>query len=322
MASPSRGCGLLTPHTRRPVLPTIGAAKLVVLRTNCVRGSRSHPREPRDRVSRSSALGRLRTGGIWRAGSPQRDDREFEPLSECGEHSITPCEGGSSRVATGENPRVTRSPESHVSGDPGPEETTRRTVGDAASASHSLRPFVELLFAHRVGECIQLSAGSMVLGRAQSADLQLVASGVSRLHARVDLQENEAWITDLQSTNGTWIAGVRVDHGPLRFGDRVRLGPEVTFRLVRLNSTLKRSGPALSVRQLELARMVAAGLSNTEIAHRLGISRRTVTSHLDHIYTRLNLRTRTALAVWLLEREPSVFAQVNHPVPVASDSER
>lgn len=55
------------------------------------------------------------------------------------------------------------------------------------------------------------------------------------------------------------------------------------------------AGP-LTRREREIADLVATGLTNQEIATRLFVSRRTVESHLSHIFPKLNVRTRSALA--------------------------
>jgi DNA-binding CsgD family transcriptional regulator len=58
----------------------------------------------------------------------------------------------------------------------------------------------------------------------------------------------------------------------------------------------------LSARQLEVSRLVADGMTNAAIGEQLGISTRTVTSHLDHIYVRLEINSRAALTRWIVER--------------------
>jgi DNA-binding CsgD family transcriptional regulator len=52
--------------------------------------------------------------------------------------------------------------------------------------------------------------------------------------------------------------------------------------------------PRLTPRQHDLLRLVAAGHTNTQIARRLGISEATVRTHLEHIYQRLHVSSRTA----------------------------
>jgi ATP/maltotriose-dependent transcriptional regulator MalT len=59
------------------------------------------------------------------------------------------------------------------------------------------------------------------------------------------------------------------------------------------------SGEALRGREREVASLAAAGMTNHEIADRLVISVRTVTSHLDHIYSRLGIGSRAQLARFL-----------------------
>ena len=60
-------------------------------------------------------------------------------------------------------------------------------------------------------------------------------------------------------------------------------------------------GPAeLTTRELEVARLVAAGLPNARIARRLAISPRTVEGHVERILMKLELTSRTQVAVRLL----------------------
>jgi DNA-binding CsgD family transcriptional regulator len=88
--------------------------------------------------------------------------------------------------------------------------------------------------------------------------------------------------------------------GARPFADRAR----TLLRAVgeRPSATVRATTGNLSDRELEVVRLVAAGLSNTEIAGRLFISPRTVTTHLQHVYRRLGLPSRTALTRWALER--------------------
>ena len=54
----------------------------------------------------------------------------------------------------------------------------------------------------------------------------------------------------------------------------------------------------LSPREREVSRLIAQGLTNRQIARALAITEKTVCSHVDHIMTKLDLRSRTRIAVW------------------------
>jgi DNA-binding CsgD family transcriptional regulator len=50
--------------------------------------------------------------------------------------------------------------------------------------------------------------------------------------------------------------------------------------------------PALSTREREVVDLVISGLRNREIADRMGITEKTVKTHLTHVYQRLGVSTR------------------------------
>jgi DNA-binding CsgD family transcriptional regulator len=61
--------------------------------------------------------------------------------------------------------------------------------------------------------------------------------------------------------------------------------------------------PQLTPREREILDLVAEGRTNAEIAERLWVSRGTVRKHLDNIYARLGVHTRTAAAAFAHGRQ-------------------
>ena len=55
---------------------------------------------------------------------------------------------------------------------------------------------------------------------------------------------------------------------------------------------------ALSARELEVLRLVASGRSNPEIGKELFVAASTVKTHLDRVYAKLGVSSRTAAAAW------------------------
>ncbi len=55
----------------------------------------------------------------------------------------------------------------------------------------------------------------------------------------------------------------------------------------------RRTIPALTDRQVELLRLVARGATNRQVARDLGVSEGTVRKHLENIYARLDVHSRT-----------------------------
>ncbi|HYW87260.1 MAG TPA: tetratricopeptide repeat protein [Chloroflexota bacterium] len=61
---------------------------------------------------------------------------------------------------------------------------------------------------------------------------------------------------------------------------------------------------ALTERERDVALLVARGLTNKQIAERLSLARRTVTTHLEHIFAKLGVQARAEVAVWITRSEP------------------
>lgn len=69
--------------------------------------------------------------------------------------------------------------------------------------------------------------GEVVLGRDPACTVPLPSDDVSRRHARISLDGGAHVVTDLGSTNGTWVNGAEIERHRLAPGDRIRVGAYV-----------------------------------------------------------------------------------------------
>lgn len=69
-------------------------------------------------------------------------------------------------------------------------------------------------------------------------------------------------------------------------------------RFLGLPTRRKTAAPGLTARQREVAQLVTEGLTNREIAGRLGIDERSAEGHVERIRTRLGIRSRAQIAAW------------------------
>ena len=72
---------------------------------------------------------------------------------------------------------------------------------------------------------IDLASARVTLGRESRNDITIPDINVSRTHAEISLSPQGAWvITDLGSTNGTYVNGRAVASQPLNEGDHIAMG--------------------------------------------------------------------------------------------------
>lgn len=101
------------------------------------------------------------------------------------------------------------------------------------------------------------------------------------------------------------VAHLREAHALAASGGARRTAEQATRELRRLGHRIGRGGSrggggtgvdALSVREREVAELVARGLTNREIASRLFLSEKTIESHLSAAFTKVGVSSRAALA--------------------------
>jgi adenylate cyclase len=102
----------------------------------------------------------------------------------------------------------------------------------------------------RAGTVFFLEKARSTIGRSARCDLAIPDPWISSRHSRVERREDEWWLVDLGSRNGTYVDGRRVREAALRDDSRVSFGQtEAVFRLavpdraaleVRSNATVIR----------------------------------------------------------------------------------
>jgi diguanylate cyclase (GGDEF)-like protein len=88
--------------------------------------------------------------------------------------------------------------------------------------------YLVVLAGSNVGEMYKVEKERTVMGRGDQADIRLFDEGISREHAQVVHEKNDAGsrkiLEDMGSTNGTFCNGTRVQRQVLAEGDKILLG--------------------------------------------------------------------------------------------------
>ncbi len=82
----------------------------------------------------------------------------------------------------------------------------------------------------------------------------------------------------------------------------------------------------LTAREFAVAKLITAGLTNSEIAAELSIASRTASSHVEHILAKLGASRRAEIAVWASEVERAMAragrSGQSRPMPLRGASSR
>ena len=99
---------------------------------------------------------------------------------------------------------------------------SRKSVTNEIQVSH--KAFLEI---HGLGKKpvgFELSDSEIEIGRKSSCQLSLPLFGVSRVHARIFFHNEEYYLEDLNSTNGTYVNTIEIVKCVLRNNDQIEVG--------------------------------------------------------------------------------------------------
>lgn len=182
-----------------------------------------------------------------------------------------------------------------------------RSAGDFSDRDMSLlaavRPLVSTL--HRValenrraqaslaGRAVPVPEGVAIVGRAGQLEWA-DATAADALEAVFPGQVRSG--AGLPDAVWSWLtrAGRSLDVQGGSAALTLRRGPTLDGRAAVLVETPRRTSAPLSARQRQVLELVAAGLTNTQVAARLGLSGRTVDKHLENAYARLGVDNRVS----------------------------
>jgi predicted ATPase/DNA-binding CsgD family transcriptional regulator len=174
--------------------------------------------------------------------------------------------------------------------------------GDPSAAAGSAREALQLADKAGLQALLPLlieTVAQVEMARGRPRRTLLLAAGAARLRESGQAIPNE-WAPRLQAAllgarqalpgaaDAIWNEGYRLD----------RVQTVAVALEIQAEPALPPSAKPFSKRQLQVAKLVAAGLTNTQIGRRLGISERTAEWHVEELRNRLGFVSRAQVAAW------------------------
>jgi pSer/pThr/pTyr-binding forkhead associated (FHA) protein len=104
--------------------------------------------------------------------------------------------------------------------------TTTKLSRDAFVEGISVkqRACLEILGSGKDNKVIELGQEEIIIGRIPECGICLSIENVSRQHARVIFRNEEYFVEDLGSTNGTYVNGIKIVKCVLQNSDQINIG--------------------------------------------------------------------------------------------------
>lgn len=173
----------------------------------------------------------------------------------------------------------------------------------AAGAAAELEALAEDMGAGVYRAAALTARGRLELARedlgAACTTLEHALAGWRELGIPYEVATARALLAETQSAAGDEVAAIAAfDAAEEQFE---RMGARLDARRVRHRRQHRRLPAGLTVRELEVLQLVAAGYTNKEIATALHIAGKTVSRHLSNIFTKLEVSSRAAATAFAYE---------------------
>ncbi len=105
-------------------------------------------------------------------------------------------------------------------------------IEDEPTLAPREQPLLVVMHGPLLGMTYCIGDQPLTIGRQSNSDIPIDDDNVSRRHAEIFVKEDQIWIRDLDSTNGTLVNSQRATEVPLRDGDLILIG-RVLFKLIK-----------------------------------------------------------------------------------------
>ncbi len=112
------------------------------------------------------------------------------------------------------------------------DKTVRKNIEETFNKITDIKACFVVLAGQDIGKNFEIDKKKFFIGRNETCDIHVNDEEVSRKHARVEVTAKGISISDLGSTNGTLVNGMKIKKHTLQDGDRVQIG---TYTILKFN---------------------------------------------------------------------------------------